>query len=337
MSDCDTIEDSISPITPYPTHTHISTTPTNSSTLIKTVANPPYYNLTSTAIAMTELSSGIITATPTMSDHNTTEGSISSTIPYPTHTQIKNSTMATNSRTNLPTAIATSEPSNGTTIATPTISDRDTTEGSIMASAAALSLALIIFICVLVCFVIRKRKSKQDSREEPSNNIPLRTNSPTVLVIYSSNTEEKEQGLILTMISKLKSHEIEPLSHDCTYIRGSPSAWLESEVKKATTVLCVCNKEFQDEWEGRSCPSLPLVKSLQHLILATIQRAESLSKYAVVLLNPSHRQYIPTKYLQSESRSFTVKEIEAIVHYVFKIPYYELSNESTIDTPDSSE
>ena len=82
MSDCDTIEDSISSITPYPTHTHISTTPTNSSTLIKTVANPPYYNLTSTAIAMTELSSGIITATPTMSDHDTTEGSISSTTLY---------------------------------------------------------------------------------------------------------------------------------------------------------------------------------------------------------------------------------------------------------------
>ena len=159
----------------------------------------------------------------------------------------------------------------------------------------------------------------------------------TVLVIYSSNTVEKEQELIMTMMSKLNSYdEIEPLSPDFTCIQGSSSAWLESEVKRATTVLCVCNKEFQDEWEGQSCSSLPLVKSLQHLIQATIQRAESLSKYAVVLLNSSHRQYIPTKYLQSESQSFTVEEIEAIVHYVLKMPYYELSNEYTIDTPDSS-
>ena len=159
----------------------------------------------------------------------------------------------------------------------------------------------------------------------------------TVLVIYSSNTVEKERESIMIMMSELNSYdEIDPLSPDFTCIQGSSSAWLESEIKRATTVLCVCNKEFQDEWEGRSCPSLPLVKSLQHLIQATIQRAESLSKYAVVLLNPSHRQYIPTMYLQSESRSFTVEEIEAIVHYVFKMPYYELSNEYTIDTPDSS-
>ena len=147
MSDCDTIEGSISSTTPYPTHTHIknlSTAATNSSTPIKTVANLPYYNMTSTAITMTELSSGIIIATPTMSDHNTTEGSISSTTPYPTHTRIKNlSIAATNSSTpiktvaNLPyynmtsTAITMTELSSGIIIATPTMSDHNTTEGSI--------------------------------------------------------------------------------------------------------------------------------------------------------------------------------------------------------------
>ena len=310
----------------------------NSRTLIKTVAN---YNMTSTAKATTEPSNGTIIATLTMSDRYTIEDSISSITPHPTHTQIKHSsTMATNSRTlgaNLPTAKATTEPSNGTTIAAPTMSDRHTTEVTIMASALLLAL-IITFVCVLVCFIICNRKSRQVSCEKQPNNVSLRTNFPTVLVIYSSNTIEKERGLILTMISELKSYGIEPLSHDCTCIQGCPSAWLESEVKKATTVLCVCNKEFQDEWEGQSCPSLPLVKSLQHLIQATIQTApaESLSKYAVVLLKPSHRQYIPTKYLQSESRSFTMAEMEAIAHYVFKMPYYELSNESTINTPDSS-
>ena len=162
----------------------------------------------------------------------------------------------------------------------------------------------------------------------------------TVLVIYSSNTVEKERELIMTMMSELNSYdEIEPLSPDFTCIQGSSSAWLESEVKKATTVLCVCNKEFQDEWEGQSRPSLQfnLVKSLKHLILATVQsQDENLFKYAVVLLNPSHRQYIPTKYLQSESRSFTMEETKDIAHYVLKTPHCELSNESTIDIPDSS-
>ena len=85
ISDCNTIEDSISSTTPYPTHTQIknlSTAAINSSTLIKTIANLPKYNVTSTAIATTEFSNGTNIATPTMSDHDTTEGSISSTTLY---------------------------------------------------------------------------------------------------------------------------------------------------------------------------------------------------------------------------------------------------------------
>ena len=153
----------------------------------------------------------------------------------------------------------------------------------------------------------------------------------TVLVIYSSNTVEKERELIMTMMSELNLYdEIELLSPDFTCIQGSSSAWLEREVKKATTVLCVCNKEFRDEWEGQSHPCLQfnLVKSLKHLILATVQsQDENLFKYAVVLLNPSHRQYyIPTKYLQSESRSFIVEETKDIAHYVLKTPHCELAS-----------
>ena len=124
-------------------------------------------------------------ATPIMSDCDTTEGSISSITPYPTHTHIKNpSTMATNSRTlgaNLPTAIA---PSNGTTIPSPTISDH---EGSIIVSALSLALIVVVVIiviiivtvvCILVCLIIRNHKSEQVSFEEQSNNIHLRTNFP---------------------------------------------------------------------------------------------------------------------------------------------------------------
>ena len=53
----------------------------------------------------------------------------------------------------------------------------------------------------------------------------------TVLVIYSSNTVEKERELIMTMMSELNSYdEIDPLSPDFTCIQGSSSAWLEREI-----------------------------------------------------------------------------------------------------------
>ena len=287
--------------------------------------NSSYYHDPTLVKATTEPSNGTTTVFPITSDCDTTEGSISSTTPYPMHTDLSTAT-TTNSSTLIETVA--NQPTNTVMTIAITVS-------------VPLTFVVVVLLLVLLFIVIsiRNRKSRQVSCEDQRNNtIPLRMKFPTVLVIYSSNTAEKEQESIRTMISELQSYGIEPLSHDCTCIQGCPSVWLEREVKKATTVLCVCNKEFQDEWEGQSCPSLPLVKSLQHLIQATIQTApaESLSKYAVVLLKPSHRQYIPTKYLQSESRSFTMAEMEAIAHYVFKMPYYELSNESTINTPDSS-
>ena len=148
------------------------------------------------------------------------------------------------------------------------------------------------------------------------------------LIIYSPNTVESEQNLIHSnLISKLQSYDgIETLSHDLTVVYGSVSEWLESEVKNANVVLCVCNKEFKDDWEGSHSTSKPIVQSLKHLILGTVQSGKSLSKYAVVLLDPSHKDYIPTMYLQSDPRQFTVTDSEAIARFVLDIPYYAISN-----------
>jgi hypothetical protein len=268
--------------------------------------------------ATTEPSNGTTIATAiTESDCDTTEGSTSSNTPYPTHAHLKTDSIkvaTTNSSTQIETVA--NQPK------------------YIMTVIAIGSVALVLFIVdgvlLLLLFIKCNRKYEQVASEGQLNNIITpRTKSPTVLVIYSSNTVEKEQGLIFTMISELKSYGIETLSHDFTCIQGGPPAWLESEAKKATSVLCVCNKEFQDEWEGQSHPSLPLVKSLRHLIQGTLQTAdESLSKYAVVLLNPSHRQYIPTKYLQSESRQFIMADMEAIAQHVLNTPHCELSKDS---------
>ena len=175
----------------------------------------------------------------------------------------------------------------------------------------------------------------QDSLSRPED-----PQSPTTLIICSPNTNESEQQFIYTqLIAELQSYGIETMSHDFTCIQGGPSAWLESEAKKATVVLCVCNKEFKDDWEEEEESrqvSLPLVRSLKHLIHGTVQSGKSLSKYAVVLLDPSHKRYIPTMYLQSDSRQFILTDTKAIAEYVLKSPSYKLSKESTTDTPHSS-
>ena len=179
-------------------------------------------------------------------------------------------------------------------------------------------------------------KSSAAAKDSPSDS-HSQDKSPIALIIYSSNTVERERELICSLMSELQSYGIETLSHDFTCIQGGPSAWLESEAKKATIVLCVCNKEFKDDWvweEDQAQISLPLVRSFKHLIHGTVQSGKSLSKYAVVLLEPSHKEYIPTMYLQSDSRQFILTDAEAIAKYALNIPSYELSKESTTTTPD---
>lgn len=149
-----------------------------------------------------------------------------------------------------------------------------------------------------------------------------------VLVVYSPSTPEKDQELIRhQFIPELQSYEVKVQSHDFACIKESPSQWLENEISKATAVLCVCNREFKNDWESResNTHSLPLVPSLKHLVHATVQQNECLSKYAIILLEPTDKLYIPTKYLQGDPRQFSVNDIEDIVRFVRGIPSHSMS------------
>lgn len=150
-----------------------------------------------------------------------------------------------------------------------------------------------------------------------------------VLVVYSPSTPEKDQELIRNQfIPELQSYDgVKVQSHDFACINESPSQWLEHEIAKATAVLCVCNKEFKSDWESReiSAHSLPLVPSLKHLVHATVQQNERLSKYAIILIEPTDKTYIPSKYLQADPRQFSVNEIEDIVRFVRGIPSHSMS------------
>lgn len=146
-----------------------------------------------------------------------------------------------------------------------------------------------------------------------------------VLVIYSINTpKEKKESIRHDLIVELDSFGIETISHEFACIKESVPLWLETEIKKATAVLCVCNKEFQEEWEGTNSnfmSSLRLVEPLKHCISATVQGGDFSKKFAVVLLEPCDKQYIPTIYLH-DCRQFMVTEADALARFVCNIPCY---------------
>ena len=98
---------------------------------------------------------------------------------------------------------------------------------------------------------------------------------------------------------------------------------MEHEIEKATAVLCVCNKDFQREWEGiPSNGGIPVVNFLKHLIHGTVSCGKSLAKFATVLLEHGDKDCIPSLYLQGEPRSFLVTEVEEIAKFVQNIPSY---------------
>ena len=149
-----------------------------------------------------------------------------------------------------------------------------------------------------------------------------------VLVVYSPSTPEKDQELIRhQFIPELQSYGFKVQSHDFACIKESPSQWLEYEIAMATAVLCICNKEFKNDWENREggTHSLPLVPSLKHLVHAAVQQNECLSKYAIILIDPADKSYIPTKYLQADPRQFSVGNVEDIVRFVRGIPSHSMS------------
>ena len=152
----------------------------------------------------------------------------------------------------------------------------------------------------------------------------------SVLIVYSPNTPEKKQDLIRTqLISGLHSYGIDTRSHDLTCIKESPSLWLEREIANATAVLCVCNKEFKEDWEsvnGNTASSLPLVQSLRHLIAATVHKGGRLSKYAMVFLEEKDKEHVPTSYLLGDPRQFMASKLEHIARFVLDVPTHTTSS-----------
>ena len=311
----------------------LSTTHYHDPTSVKATTESTMYNAT---LATTE------------SDCDTTEGGISSTAFYPT--DHINSTVTTNdgSSSNMFNPNGTQNP----LVAATSFSSSMSIANNVLVIAVTVTVTIIAILAIILiptCLLLLVKCRRKCIHTEPfssqispkfgsesNQNSPRNkatTKDSTVLIIYSPKTVEKEQDLIHALMSKLEEYDkIETLSHDFTCIQGGPSAWLESEAKKATIVLCVCNKEFKDDWEEEEESqqvSLPLVRSLRHLIHGTIQSGRSLSKFAVVLLDRSHKDYIPTMYLQSDSRQFILTDTEAIAKHVLNMPSYELSKEST--------
>ena len=96
-------------------------------------------------------------------------------------------------------------------------------------------------------------------------------------------------------------------------------------MKKADAVLCVCNEAFFKEWTSNPSTvytSRAVAHSLKSFIGGTLSQSEDLSKFGIVLLKQSDKQFIPSTYLAG-THSFLIDETENIARFVAEVSHFE--------------
>jgi len=108
--------------------------------------------------------------------------------------------------------------------------------------------------------------------------------------------------------------------------RGNLPFWIEEQVKKADAVLCVCNEAFFKEWTSNPSTvytSRAVAHSLKSFIGGTLSQSEDLSKFGIVLLKQSDKQFIPSTYLAG-TQQFLINETEKIARFVARVSHFEV-------------
>jgi len=149
--------------------------------------------------------------------------------------------------------------------------------------------------------------------------------SHTALVIYSLDSSERDEHLVLQyLISDLRKYNIAAVTPK-NLQRGNLPFWIEEQVKKADAVLCVCNEAFFKEWTSNPSTvytSRAVAHSLKSFIGGTLSQAEDLSKFGIVLLKQSDKQFIPSRYLAG-TPSFLIEETGNIARFVARVSHFE--------------
>ncbi len=156
-----------------------------------------------------------------------------------------------------------------------------------------------------------------------------------VLVIYSSRTPPDElQAIQYYLLQKLGSYEgITVMSPDLDHCREGLSRWLEEQYHRAKVVLCVCNRQFQEEWDqlkgsGPVYDWSSVVSPFSQLVHGSLSSSSSSdfsSKFAIVLPHISDKEHIPTLYLRIRA-PFLVNQADKIAQYVREIPPYTIGS-----------
>lgn len=138
--------------------------------------------------------------------------------------------------------------------------------------------------------------------------------SENICVVVASSLRSSTKALAETVAAPLASFEgLKINMYDVSSSdgnsewRGSPSQWAEQALDEAHFVVCICNKEFMEDWNCNSCHDgtitsrgyeASLVGSIREHVSRRSnynQHEEVKRKFIVAVLHESDLQYVPEK------------------------------------------
>lgn len=138
--------------------------------------------------------------------------------------------------------------------------------------------------------------------------------------MYSNRTSDDDKDAIIVYLCQELAQYVHVHRLDI-YDHITPAEWLQRWEQSVTKILCVCNREFWEDWERETPGSL--VAALKVMVLAQVHANQKPSeKYIVVLLNSMDAKYIPG-YLKL-THQCRLDETQDLAHYVTSVQEYHL-------------
>ena len=178
--------------------------------------------------------------------------------------------------------------------------------GVFIAVPLILSMLLLFLLSAVIILILYKRKEKQlPFYAKIFPNFFLDKSQLDVLVVYSLNTPEAEQcDIEKFVVGRLKQRGFSVRSCN-DHTEKTIMQWLEEQARIAHSVFIVCNKSFFKEWNAQN--RTQLINSLKTIIDSAVSQG-SIEKFAMILLEKGHTQYIPDNLYLRGTMKFVMGE-----------------------------
>ena len=224
-----------------------------------------------------------------------------------------------------PVTLAPSSTYSAPSTITPTVSTMATCEsahGPIIGSVVAVLALAVVLVTILVVLGYHRHKKVPERSPSPSPLLPC-----SVLVVFSPRTAQLDTKAILqTLVADLSKYYIETWVYGNDLLRLSPTDWVVERHGMASAVLCVCNREFLEDWSD-TAPYLDdtprVVRTLKQLFEGDMQCGPSgIKNYAVIKMRVTDEENIPP--LLKSRPNYMYTDTRNIARFVHNEPIVEI-------------